>query len=285
MRRRAGYLSDSGLLSDTDAGEAGRVKRRYVWLVLASVLGIAGMAGSVAVAGSVGRNAEQKSRAEFESSSAEIASTLELAILHEEDLNLSAATYLSGNPDGSNAQFLQWSESMQAMARYPELTDFGNAVVVPAKDLAAFAARAEGDPWAPLGPSGKFQVEPPGKRPFYCIPTVGQLRNKQVGTPTGQDFCGSGLLPSFLLARDTGKSSYDPFTVGEKSVLGVTIPYYRGGVTPSTVKARRAAFLGWFGTTTAPTMLLDRALQGHPDTAVTFRYKSSSSAASFSSGT
>ena len=259
----------------------GSTKRHVAWAAVAALLTLVGV---VFAADSVAHSDAARSRQAFESSSAEIASTLQLAIQHEEDLILSGAAYLAGNPDGSNAQFLKWSDSIQALTRYPELHDYGNAVIVSASQLAAFAARAQADPWAPLGPSGKFQVEPAGNRPYYCFGTVGQVRNAQVGAPAGQDFCATGLGPALLAARDTGKSSYAPFTVGTDSVLGVSTPYYRGGVIPATVKGRRAAFLGWFGTTTVPDLLLDRALQGHPNTFVAFRYKTSSLDALFSSG-
>ncbi|WP_426996821.1 ATP-binding protein [Pseudarthrobacter sp. N5] len=276
-----GNLSESRIGLGPGASGDGRSKRYVAWAAAAALITAA---GAVFAAGAVADSDATKSRQAFESSSAEIASTLQLAIEHEEDLNLSGAAYLAGNPDGSNAQFLKWSDSIQALTRYPELHDYGNAVIVQAPELAAFAARAEADPWSPLGPSGNFQVEPAGDRAYYCFGTVGQVRDAQVGAPAGQDFCATGLGPALLDARDTGESSYAPFTVGADSVLGVSTPYYRGGVIPATVEGRQAAFLGWFGMTTVPKLLLDRALQGHPGTLVTFRYKTGSSDAEFSSG-
>ncbi len=266
------------------AGKASRARRQTWWLLVAVLLAIAGIAGSVLAAGAVSGADRQRSRQEFEQSTAEITSTLQLAIQHEDDLTLSGAAYLAGNPNGSNAQFIRWSNSIQAMARYPELHDYGNAVIVAAPNLAAFAARAQADPWAPLGPGGKFQVEPAGIRPYYCFGTVGQVRNAQVGAPAGQDFCATGLGPALMAARDAGTRSYAPFTVGTVSELGVSTPYYRGGGIPPTEQGRRANFLGWFGTTIVPNLLLDRALQGHPQTQVTFRYQANSLEASFSSG-
>ena len=262
----------------------GRSRLHNVWIGVAALLVVGGAAGAAFAANSVALGDAQRSRQAFERSSGQIASTLQLAIQHEDDLIVSGAAYLAGNPDGSNAQFVQWSDSIQALKRYPELHDYGNAVVVPASKLAAFAVQAQADPWAPLGFSGTFQVEPAGDRPYYCFGTVGQVRNAEVGAPAGQDFCATGLGEALLAARDTGKSSYAPFTVGNVLALGVSTPYYRGGVVPPTVDGRRDAFLGWFGMTIVPKLVLDRALQGNPDTAIAFRYKADGSDALFRSG-
>jgi diguanylate cyclase (GGDEF)-like protein len=282
----AGRTSQTSSLFGPSAGGVGRSRRqRRVWTAVAALVLIGGTAGSVFAAGMVARGDADRSHRGFVAASADIASTLNLAILHEDDLIVSGAAYLSGNPDGSNAQFLRWANSVQALSRYPELQDFGNAVIVPASQLKAFAARAQAHPWAPLGPNGTFQVVPPGRRASYCFGTVGQVRNAKVGAPDGYDFCATGLGPALYAARDSGQGSYAPFTVGANLELGVSTPIYRGGVVPRTVEQRREAFLGWFGTSIVPKVLLDEALENHPHTTVTFRYHADGSNAVFQSGT
>ncbi len=59
---------------------------------------------------------------------------------------------------------------------------------------------------------------------------------------------------------------------------------YRGGVVPPTVAARRRAFIGWLGELLAPNVVLERALEGHPNIAVVFRYDAGSSHVAFSAG-
>ncbi len=273
-----------GARSDLDAVEVGARKRQLrVWRGVAVAVLVVGTVGAMLAAGSVARNDADQSRRSFAAASAGVASTLQLAIQHEDDLIVSGAAYLAGNPNGSNAQFLQWATSVQALARYPELQDFGNAVVVPASDLSAFARRAEMHPWAPLGPNGRFEVVPPGRRAYYCFGTVGQVRNAEVGAPAGYDFCATGLGAALFAARDSGEGSYAPFTVGKVLELGVATPIYRGGVVPGTVAMRRSAFLGWFGTSIRPDVILDRALQGHPGLAVAMAYQAGGSNAEFRS--
>jgi diguanylate cyclase (GGDEF)-like protein len=260
-------------------------RQRRVWTAVAMLVLIGGIAGAFLAAESHARGDADASHRAFVESSGEIASTLKLAIQHDDDLIVSGAAYFAGNPNGSNAEFLRWANSVQALARYPELQDFGNAVLVPHSGLKAFPARVAADPWGALGPNGTFVVVPPGERPYNCFGTVGQVRNTEVGAPVGYDFCGTGLGPALLAGRDSGKGSYEPFTVGKNSELAVSTPIYRGGVVPSTVAGRRRAFLGWFGTSILPKVLLERALEGHPDVGLMFAYQAGGSNAVFRSGT
>jgi len=264
---------------------SGSKHQRRVWTSIAVAVLIGGIVGSVfAAEGDVRGDADRSHRA-FVASSAAIASTLKLAIQHDDDLIVSGAAYVEGNPNGSNAEFLQWADSVRALARYPELQGFGNAVIVRDSDLKAFAARAVADRSGVLGPNGAFVVVPRGRRTYYCFATVGQVRNAEVGTPAGYDFCGAGLGPALLAVRDSAVDSYEPLIVGRDLELAVSTPMYRGGVVPSTVAGRRSAFLGWFGTSLLPKVLLEDALNGRPHTVVTFAYHADGSNAVFRSGT
>ena len=86
------------------------------------------------------------------------------------------------------------------------------------------------------------------------------------------------------VARDTAQSGYTPFMEGSTPTLGIQTPVYRGGVTPPTVAARRAAFLGWLAESLVPKRVLRAALQGHPHVAVKFRYHVAGSDVTFTSG-
>jgi diguanylate cyclase (GGDEF)-like protein len=224
-------------------------------------------------------------RQSFLSSSAEIASTLQLAILHEQDLNVSASTFVSENPAASNAQFGDWVASENALIRYPELIGIGQVVIVPAAQLPAFAARAKVDPVGPLSANGTFQVEPPGQRPYYCLLSVAVSRSKAGFGPAGDDFCAPGVSAvSAMSSRDTGLGAYLPFQIGRASFLTIMTPVYRGGMVPRSLKGRMAEFLGWVGMAVVPEVVLARALEGHSGTTVTLRYHSGASDVAFLSG-
>ena len=264
---------------------ASSLKRaRRLWAVAPVVLICAGTAGSVLAANTVARSDGMKARRAFATTSVEIASTLQLAILHEEDLVVSAQAFIASNPRATNAEFARWSSSMRAMQRYPELLVWGEPVIVPAGKLAAFAASARVDPTGPLGPASSFQVVPPGDRPYYCFNRLGEARSAADAAPAGFDFCAGALGAANLAARDSGKVSYLPLTIGATTSLGVETPVYRGGSVPSSVAARRAAFIGWVGMAIVPKVILDEALEGHPHMAVALRYDAGASAVVFRAG-
>jgi len=237
----------------------------------------------------VARSDADKAQLAFHLSSAEIASTLKLAIQHEEDLVVDASAFVTGDPKASPADFDRWAESVHAMQRYPELENIGLVKLVGASRLAAFEARLATDPVLPLGPQSAgstesaLQVVPPGKRPYYCLAVAGLARSAASYMPAGVDYC--ALAPSMFAARVSGAAGYAPVVDGENTTLGVDTPVYRGGIVPSTVAARRRTFVGWIGELLVPNVVLERALEGHPNLAVMFRYNSRFSHAVFTSGT
>ncbi len=250
-------------------------------LVLAGVL--ASMLGARAVA----RTDADKARQAFRFSSDEIASTVKLAIQHEEDLVVSASAFFTGNPHASPADFDRWAESVHAMQRYPELQNIGLVTLVPASRRAAFEARLAADPVRPLGPqstspAGAFQVLPPGSRPYYCFAVAGLARSAATYLPAGVDYC--ALLPQLMPDREAGATGYAPVVNGVDTLLGVETPVYRGGLVPATVAARERTFVGWLGDLLTPDVVLQQAREGHPNIAVTLRYYSRFSHVAFTSG-
>ena len=134
-----------------------------------------------------------------------------------------------------------------------------------------------------MGPKESFQILPPGSRPYYCFAVAGLARSAATYIPAGVDYC--ALAPALIPARDSGLTGYAPFMDGDTTTLGVETPVYRGGVVPSTVAARRRAFVGWLGELLVPNVVLHRALEGHPNLAVSFRYDSRFSHVAFTRGT
>lgn len=261
--------------------------RQSVWVAITSLLVIVGTLAAVLGAKAVARSDADKTRLSFHLSSAEIASTLKLAIQHEEDLVVSASAYVTGNPHSSAADFDRWAESVHAMQRYQELLDIGLVAMVPASRLGAFQAHMAANPLRPFGPNTLLPPEtgeiiPAGTRPYYCMAVAGLTRSAKTYLPGALDYC--ALAPSLVAGRDTGLPSYAPFMSGAETKLGVETPVYRGGVVPTTVRARRHAFLGWLGELLKPQVVLMRALEGHPNMAVSFRYDSPGSHVAFKAG-
>src|SRR5438105_9525367 len=261
---------------------------KSVWAAGAALLVLAGTLASLVGARSVAHSDVDKARLAFHLASAEIASSLKQAIQHEEDLVVGASAFVRGNPNASPADFDRWSESVYAMQRYPELQNIGLVELVPASRLPPFGCGLAANPLRPLGPQsvgprGTFQILPPGKRPYYCFAVAGLARSAATYLPAGLDYC--ALSPQLILDRESALAGYAPVVEGDTTTLGVETPVYRGGVVPSTVAARKRAFVGWLGELLEPNVVLKSALQGHPSLAVIFRYDSRFSHVAFTSGT
>jgi diguanylate cyclase (GGDEF)-like protein len=260
---------------------------RGVWALATAVFVAAAVAGSMLGARSVARSDADKARLAFHLSSAEIASTLKLSLQHEEDLVVSASAFVAADPRVSAARFDRWAESVHAMERYPELQNIGLVEIVRASRLAGFVATMAAHPLRPLGPSSigpkePFQVFPAGARPYYCFAVAGLARGISSYLPGGIDYC--ALARTLIPARDNGTTNYAPFAASETTTLGVETPVYSTGVTPPTLAGRRHAFVGWLGELLRPQVVLQRALEGHPATAATFRYASGTMHTVFQSG-
>jgi diguanylate cyclase (GGDEF)-like protein len=241
---------------------------------------VAGVVTSIVGARAVARQNEARAHVAFGASAAEIGSALKLSIQREDDLVVAAAAFIAGNPDATQTEFRQWTRSARVMERYPELYSIGEVVIVPASELKAFARRIVADPSNPLAPDGTFQVMPPGQRPFYCFTAMAHPR-APVTIPAGFDYCWKG---GSLTARDSGRGMYKPYADGKQTMLIVQTPVYRGGVTPTTVAARREAFLGTLGVSVLPRYVLETALRGHAGTSLRLRYRADASNAVFDGG-
>ncbi len=259
---------------------------RGKWAALVALLFALGTLGAYLGARSLAHSEGAKSRLQFHLFSAQIASTLQLAIQREEDLTVGGSAFIARNEGSSAAGFDRWAESVRALQRYPELESIGFVVLVGRSELRAFEARMRTSPLLPFGRNRRgvsepFGVLPPGTRPSYCFAKAGITRNHATFEPAGLDYC--ALAPSLMTSRETGRSSYAPF-IAANTTLGVQTPIYRGGHTPSTVAGRRREFVGWLGELLEPGVLVNRALQGHPTTAATVRYVRGSTHVAFTSG-
>ena len=267
------------------AAGARRGRRRPGWAAIAALVLVCGIVGSAVAAVAMARSDASTSRTRFRSESAQITSTLRLAIQHEQDLIVSASGFVIGDPGASEAQFTAWARSVHALARYPELQGMGHSVIIRAARLSAFASHAIKESAQRVGSAGTFRLLPAGRRAYYCLSVWSLSRTAADAFPPGYDFCAPGSVgTASRSARDSGLGAYLPIKAPKLTLLSILTPVYRDGVIPTTVAARRRAFLGWVGMSVVPRTVLARALQGDRNTAVTFHYRSSSSNAVFRAG-
>ncbi len=262
--------------------------RTHLWIWLPLLVAVVGLATSYVLARSLANSEAKRARDSFRYASEEIASSLKLSISREEDLVVSTSSYVVTSAAARTpVAFDRWIESVGAMKHFPELENIGFTTLVPASRLAAFKAHEAKDPVRPFGAGGagawEAGVLPSEGRPYYCLASAGMARSAEAFMPVGLDYC--ALAPTMMYDRDAGAPNYAPVTVAGKTTLGVDTPVYSTGVPPSTLAARRHAFLGWLGELLAPKVVIDRALEGHPDIAVRFTFIRPDSHVAFSQGT
>src|SRR5580658_5335071 len=146
--------------------------RRHFWVAIVVSIVAVGSVGAVESALAAAREDGQKSRANFGASSAAIASTLELDLQHEQDLDFGAGAFIAANPSASQAEFTEWTGAVRAFDRYPELEGIAEVAMV--------------------------QGVPPGTRPYDCLATVTKARTTQTIAPAGIGYCETFLGPALL---------------------------------------------------------------------------------------
>lgn len=247
-------------------------------LVLAGIIG--SMLGAVGLAG----NDAAQSRRALSSAAAQIASGLGLAIQREADVTNSTSAFAAMNPGLSQAEFVRWLDAERTHADYPELATVELNRIVLASQLHSYEDHAAASVRPPG--QGAFTVLPAGKRPFYCLTVVGMAWGSLAVRPAAWiDACAlPGTRGALLSARDTGAAFYLAVPYLNQNVLEVETPVYRSGATPTSVTARHRAFLGWLGETIVPSVVMARALRGHPGTALTVSYQAAGYRAAFSYG-
>jgi diguanylate cyclase (GGDEF)-like protein len=282
MGMRTADSPQGPVMADSDAVRRDRAKRLRIWSLVASVVVLGGATGALLAARSVAASDAARSREAFVQSSGEVASTLQLAIEREQDLVFPAAAFFLGDPTATSTQFRAWSTSVQALARFHELIGWSEVLRVPASQLSAYAARFVTGSSGGSASNGSFHPLPSGVRPYYCLAGAGQARIPEPSAPI--DYCAGATGAPLLASLDSGQGAYGAVNLGHGQILAVDIPFYRGGVTPTTVRARRAAFAGWMAMSFEPSVVLGVALRGHPNTAVQFSYFSPSGSAVFRAG-
>jgi diguanylate cyclase (GGDEF)-like protein len=268
--------------------------RHGTWAAIAVMVTIAGVIASVLGARAVARSDASETEKAFHQDSAALASTLTLAIQHEEDLSLSAATFFAANPNATPAQFNAWAEGVGAMRRYPELQQLEMISLVRAPDLPAFTARLAGRPLSISTAATRttastsapaiapLTVSPSSAHHYYCLTAAEVSRTPAGHVASGHDYCAGST--ALLVARNDGALHYGSGGAAHETLVIFT-PVYLGGHTPPNADGRHAASVGWLREALMPALVLERALRGHPDNAIRLTHGSGSTTIVFASGT
>jgi diguanylate cyclase (GGDEF)-like protein len=243
------------------------------WTTLAVCIALLGIAGSVVTSAGNARQRLATSLVAARANDVQIAQTLGLSLQHEDDLLVAAQSFELDNPSARQSSFVQWARNADVMERYPELFAIGAIQVVPRADLGAFAARYPISSMVNSGPANSIAPYPAGVRPYYCLPTMLLVRNPGLRLPRGLDICRAIAGVNLQATKFSGLPALEPARFLGASLLSISVPLYRGMDVPTTVAARRAAFVGFIGVLFNTSVDIATALVGNPNVEVALQYK------------
>ena len=254
------------------------------WITAAILVALIGCVASILGARSIAHSDSSKATTSFQQNSTAIASTLSIAIAHEEDLALSAGSFFAANPSATPAQFEAWAKGLRVLHRYPEVERLALVSIVHAGEITGFSARLNGLPAtaAAASQAPALAVVPDTAHGFYCLSAAEVSRAAFVPPANATDFCAKGA--ALLLARNAGTVYYQPATGGQQKLVLFT-PVYRGTTRPSSVEGRRAAFVGWLREVIIPAVVMQRALSGHPANQIRLTRSAGAATVSYAVGT
>ena len=259
-----------------------------IWLPLTGLMLVLGIAVSVFGAQSLASSEAKNARQRFRFSSDEIASSMKLAISNEETLVVNTSAHVVTTPDGTNAARTRSLDriSRRSLQRFPEIqnvgfTDAGARVTAGGLPGAA----GDADPLRPFGSNG-----PPAWE-AGIVPAKSQVllpgRGGDGARSRGLRSAGPELLrprADHDVRPRRGRGQLRARHGRRKNLTRGRDPGLQDGPPPSTVPARRHAFIGWLGELLVPDVVLERALEGHPNIAVNFGFSSPSAHFAFYRG-
>ena len=254
------------------------------WAIVAIALALAGIVVALLAASAVAANDEHRSRQQFETTSADVASTISLDLRHEQDLVVNASAFALLNPGVTTSQLRNWIDKTDVFNRYPEVEGVYVVSLVTADELATHIASVSSDPPDGFDARAGFQLTPPGERAVYCLQSAGVRRPGVTMTvPVGADLC-AGKADTLTRFRDQGETQVGTVAVDGATWLAGTSPLYASGRVPQSVDERRVQLRGLLGTLVRPDVLLHSRLASHADIAATLEFRYAETSATFRAG-
>ncbi|MGH9298609.1 MAG: putative bifunctional diguanylate cyclase/phosphodiesterase [Acidimicrobiales bacterium] len=243
---------------------------------------------------------EQSQAARTETAAAAV--TLTSALQRDADFTGTATTLLVTSPKLTNGGLAKWFGILNARGRYPGAFGLTYIQVVPRRQLPHFASISSADPPFGLKSKGRFSVQPQGARARYCLTRFGfaelpahitssLLSHFAEYVNPGFDYCAQ-LVNSLLdVAASTGQPTVaslaslftEPIAGGRRvspspllaksALMAVFSPVYRGGLVPSTARARQANLQGWVLSLFDAAEILSPVLASEHHAAVSLTYR------------
>jgi diguanylate cyclase (GGDEF)-like protein len=247
-------------------------------MLLACAILIVGLAVSLGSALLWRSSARAHDKQQFQTSSTDVNETLETLLRRDADFVATLRAVLTMQPHLSATRFDQWFAQLQGKQR--EVSGLGTTVVeaVPAAQLTTFQAQRDADPAFRALAGGKLEPVARSGRARYCLLSAGGTvtpYNQAIGQLLQGDWCNpsspigaypaAGTSQALLMQSitDSGQFLVYPVTAQGVSTLFIEAAFYRFGASLVSVAQRRAAIVGWVGSSFQIVALMREAVGDH----------------------
>jgi diguanylate cyclase (GGDEF)-like protein len=247
-------------------------------MLLACAILVVGLVASFGSALLWRSSAKTRDKQQFQTSSTDVNETLETLLRRDADLVTTLRGVLTMQPHLSSSRFDRWFTQLQGKLR--EVSGLGTTVVeaVPEAKLAAFQARRAADPAFRAFVGGTVVPITPSGRARYCLLSAGGTvtpYTPEVGKLVQGDWCNpaspiggyqSGATSQAVLLQSvtaSGQFLVYPVKIQGVSTLFIEAAFYRLGASLQSAAQRRAAVVGWVGSSFDITALIHEAVGDH----------------------
>jgi diguanylate cyclase (GGDEF)-like protein len=261
---------------------------RRRWALVASAILVLGLVASVA--GALLWRATVRSRAQkqFQVAATSVSNSADALLSRDADVVGTLRAVLSMEPHMSATRFDEWFAELRD--RQQQVGGLGTTVVevVPARELSAFQARRAGEPAFRAFVGGAIARVADSGRARYCLLSAGGTvtpYTREVGLLVQGDWCNpaspiggfadGGVSQAALMQSiaDSGQFSVYPVTVQGVSTLFVEAAFYLHGATLTSAAQRRAALVGWVGSSFQIATLMREAIGTRRDMSLTLYHR------------
>jgi diguanylate cyclase (GGDEF)-like protein len=274
-------------ISDAQRGPPGaawgRLRGRARAALIGGLIVLVGVAASCVLAAEWRANQLSANRTSFSSTAAGLSSSLGSKLEATFALTRTMRAIATMEPQAGDTRLREWYQQLQRGA--PAAPGVVAVLIEPvrASDVSTFRRQAEADPTFRKLLVGRFQIVPPGRRAVYCLTRaiVGSGTTTTSLYPPLLDYCAPvlpviGRSPYAALIRtgtDTGSFFVSSLPGVAGSLVAVGAAVYRRAAPISTVRARRAALIGFIGTSFNSAALIRSVLVGRQSQSVALYHR------------
>jgi diguanylate cyclase (GGDEF)-like protein len=238
-------------------------------LLATALIAVVGIGASLALALAWRSNIRNRDDQVFRTSAANLTATLGSTLDRDLDLTRTMSAIVSMNPRIDESQLLSWSRQLRLGPRSAggQLIFFVREI--PRRELGEYLRVAERDPAFRRLTNGQSQVVPAGARSHYClVQSFLDTGNTHSSLPPLIDLCaptlpGIGRSPYAALLQEmaeTGQVQVVPEPGVDASIIVTGVAVYRPQASLKSRSQRRAALLGWVGSSFDATSVIHTAM-------------------------